>query len=82
MLGCLLLAACGSTTKIERPSTDVGDIYSRTWSRWAWIGEIAGAGDQAGLAAAVETESLGTAGKFELPSMASLHPCCYRFDCR
>ncbi len=26
MLGCLLLAACGSTTKIERPSTYVGDI--------------------------------------------------------
>jgi hypothetical protein len=26
MLGCLLLAACGSTTTIERPSTYVGDI--------------------------------------------------------
>ena len=26
MLGCLLLAVCGSTTKIERPSTYVGGI--------------------------------------------------------
>lgn len=26
ILGCLLLAGCGSTTKIERPSTYVGDI--------------------------------------------------------
>ncbi len=26
MLGCLLLAGCGSTTEIERPSTYVGDI--------------------------------------------------------